>query len=56
VVEVVDPSIPQPAKTEANAVSAKKGKKRDRGDVEADEAFKDSRGDGPSESETESDE
>ena len=52
VVEVVDPSIPQPSKMEAAApsVGGKKAKKRERGDVEADEAFKDSRGDGPSES------
>jgi len=49
VVEVVDPSLPKPqTKVELPAAVTKKGKKRDRKDVEEDEAFKDSRGDGPS--------
>jgi hypothetical protein len=49
VVEVVDPSLPQP-KADDTVPAAKKSSKRDRKETEEDELFKDSRGTGPSRS------
>jgi hypothetical protein len=48
VVEVVDPSLPQPKEKAAPAAAVKSSKKRDRKEEEEDEIFRDSRGDGPS--------